>query len=136
MELIRIEKDPERAKSLLVLTTLRLSKISNFDMEKESSLLAESYYEICKELITALLFLDGYKTLSHKDLVEYIKLNYNEKFTENEITILDTLRKRRNNIVYYGIFVDPSYIKRNKVIFENIIRKLKNIVENKLAPQQ
>ena len=91
------------------------------------------YYEICKELITALLFLDGYKTLSHKDLVEYIQLSYGEHFTENEINVLDNLRKRRNNIVYYGILVDSSYINRNKEIFESIISKLKKITEKKIA---
>ncbi len=132
MELIKIEKDPERAKSLLGLTTLRINKLSNFDTKKESSLLAESYYEICKELITALLFLEGYKTLSHKDLVEYIKVNYKEKFSENEINAIDILRKRRNSIVYYGIFVDSSYIKRNKPVFENVISKLKRVIESKL----
>lgn len=132
MELIKIEKDQERAKSLLGLTSLRINKLSNFDIEKESSLLAESYYEICKEFITALLFLEGYKTLSHKDLIGYIKLNYKEKFSENEINAIDTLRKRRNSIVYYGIFVDSSYIKRNKPVFENVISKLKKIIENKL----
>jgi len=133
MELIKIEKDSERAKSLLALTTLRVNKIPNFNMDKESSLLAESYYEICKELITALLFVDGCKTLSHKDLVEYIKLNYKERFSENEISTIDTLRKRRNSIVYYGVLVDPSYVKRNKAIFEGIISKLKKIVETKLG---
>ena len=130
MDLIKIEPDKERAKSLLQLATLRLSKIPNFDSEKESSLLAESYYEICKELITAILFLDGYKTLSHKDLVQYIK-SFKE-FGNQEIETLDILRKRRNKIVYYGVFVDNSYIKRNKNIYENIIRKLKNLVEKKL----
>ncbi len=132
MELIKIEKDPERAKGLLSLTALRISKLSNFDSEKESSLLAESYYEICKELITALLFAEGYKTLSHKDLIEYIRLNYKNEFSENEIVVLDTLRKRRNSIVYYGVLVNSSYIKRNKPVFENIIRKLKRIVESKV----
>ena len=132
MELIKIEKDKERAKSLFELSMLRYNKLAQFDIEKESALIAESYYEICKELITSLLFLDGYKTLSHKDLVEYLKTNYKPSFIENEIEVLDMLRKRRNKIVYYGVFVDGSYIKRNKTVFEGIINKLKKIIGNKL----
>ena len=132
MELIKIEKDKERAKSLFELSMLRYNKIVQFDIEKESSLIAESYYEICKELITSLLFLDGYKTLSHKDLIEYIKINCSNQFSENEIETLDMLRKRRNKIVYYGIFVDISYITRNKPIFEDIIEKLKKIIKEKI----
>lgn len=99
MELIEIKPDKERAKSLIQLATLRHSKISQFDVEKESSLACESYYEVIKELITALLFVDGYKTLSHKDLVDYPN-NYKEFFSENDISVVDTLRKRRNKIVY------------------------------------
>lgn len=130
MDLIKIRKDRERAKSLLQLTILRINKLSQYDIEKESSLLAESYYEICKELITALLFLDGYKTLSHKDLLEYLKLHYTKHFTESELAVLDDLRKRRNRIVYYGVFVDSSYVKRNKTIFEGTINKLRKLVED------
>lgn len=131
MDLIKIEKDKERAKSLFKLSMMRYNKIKFFDIKKESSLIAESYYEVCKELITSILFLDGYKTLSHKDLINYIKTN-NYHFAENEIETLDMLRKRRNKIVYYGIFVDSSYIKRNKPIIEEIIIKLKKIIKDKL----
>ena len=132
MDLIKIEKDCERARSLFKLSMLRYKKLNNFDISEESSLIAESYYEICKELITALLFIDGYKTLSHKDLVSYIKENYKNEFDFSEIETLDILRKRRNKIVYYGVFVDENYIERNKKIFESLIKKIKNIIEGKL----
>jgi len=130
MDLIKIQPDKERAKSLLKLAMLRHRKIAQFDAEKESSLIAESYYEIAKELITALLFLEGYKTLSHKDLIEHASKR--KDFTEHEINVLDTLRVRRNKIVYYGIFVDASYIERNRKDFERIIEKLRQIVESYL----
>ncbi|MBD3248801.1 hypothetical protein GF336_02035 [Candidatus Woesearchaeota archaeon] len=132
MDLIKIKQDKERARSLFKLSMLRYDKISQFNIEKESSLIAESYYEICKELITGLLFVDGYKTLSHKDLIEYLKNNYTSKFSEHHIESLDMLRKKRNKIVYYGIFTDSFYIKRNRKIFEEIITILKNTIRNKL----
>ena len=129
MELIKIQPDKERARSLLKLADLRYSKISQFDTAKETPLITESYYEICKELITAILFLDGYKTLSHKDLVKYME----NELSEKNIQILDALRKRRNKIVYYGIMVDANYIERNQQNFEEIVNQLRQIIEKRIS---
>lgn len=117
-----IEKDIERARSLVKLSNLRYTKIKIFDMKKEAPLIIESYYEICKELLTAILFTQGLKTLSHKELVDYSK-NY---LTTEEFEILDQLRKKRNKIVYYGVFIDEFYIQSNRDKFEKIIEKLKD----------
>jgi hypothetical protein len=129
MELIRIERDKERAKSLLKLALMRQNRISQFDPEKESPLITEAYYEVCKELITAILFCDGYKTLSHTDLIEYI--GKDRLLSGQELQILDTLRRRRNSIVYYGALEEVSYAKRNEKTMLVIIRKLKAILESK-----
>jgi hypothetical protein len=129
MELIKIEPDREKAKSLVKIATMRQNKISGFDPAKESPLITEAYYEICKEIITAILFCDGYKTLSHTDLIEYIK-KYKE-LNEQEIHIIDSLRKKRNQIVYYGTIEETSYAKRNEKTIQEIIRKLKRIIEEK-----
>ena len=130
--LIKIKPDKERARSLIKLASLRYGKIKTFDEEKESSLIIEGYYEAAKELITAVLFIDGYKTLSHKDLIEYLSLNYKGYFSELDINLLDQLRKYRNNIVYYEIFIEPSYIKRNKEQIYEIISELFDVCEKKL----
>jgi len=129
MELIKIEPDKEKAKSLLKLALMRQNKIPQYDPEKESPLITEAYYEVCKEIITAILFCDGYKTFSHTDLIEYIK-KYKE-FNEHETHIIDTLRKKRNQIVYYGTLEEISYAKRNEKNIKEIIRKLKSILEQK-----
>lgn len=131
-ELRKISPDKERARSLVKLASLRYGKIKTFDEEKESSLIAEGYYEVAKELITAILFADGYKTLSHKDLIEYLGLHYSKEFNNLDITLLDHLRRLRNNIVYYGSFVEPSYIKRNKEDVHKIISKLLELCDKKL----
>ena len=130
MDIIKIEKDKEKAKSLMKLAELRHKKISSFDIEEESSLICEAYYEVCKELITAILFCEGYKTLSHKILLEYIQKNYFE-INDGEIELLNDLRKRRNKLVYYGIFQPSFYIKKNKDQIEKIIFKLKQILQKK-----
>lgn len=128
MELIKIEKDFEKAKCLHKLALLRYNKIDNFNIETESSLVIEAYYEICKELMTAILFCEGYKTLSHKDLLKY----FENSLSKNEFELVDDLRKRRNKIVYYGIFQPSFYIKKNKDSFEEIINKLQEILNKKL----
>jgi hypothetical protein len=129
MELIKIQPDNEKAKSLLKLALMRQNKISQYDPIKESPLITEAYYEICKEMITAILFCDGYKTLSHTDLIEYMK-KYKE-LDEQEIHLIDALRKKRNQIVYYGALEEVSYAKRNEEKIREIIRKLKIIIEQR-----
>ncbi len=130
--LIRISPDRERARSLLALAKLRYEKIKTYDAGKESSLIAEGYYEVAKEIVTALMFIDGFKTLSHKELVEYLGTNYKTAFSYPEIRLLDQLRIMRNNVVYYGAFVEPSYIIRNKEPITRLLSKLFGVCESKL----
>ena len=131
MDLIKITSDKERARSILRMTELIKERISKQDMEKMSALVIADYYEILKELITPLLLIDGYKTLSHKDLIDYLKERYTE-FRSYEISFLDDLRVLRNRISYEGFFVDSSYLERNKKVLEGLLLKLKNLVEKKL----
>jgi len=130
--LTKIQPDKERARSLVKLAKLRYEKVKTFNEEKESSLIVEGYYEVAKELITAILFIDGYKTLSHKDLIEYLRLNFKADFSNLDISLLDQLRKLRNNIVYYGVFIEPSYVSRNKEHVNKIVSKLMGICDKKL----
>lgn len=130
MKLIKIQPDIEKAKSLIKLAELREQKIKVLQEDIYSSLLTETYYEICKELITALLFCDGYKTLSHKDLIGYIKQT--NKFSEKEIYQIDDLRIKRNKLVYYGIFTNKSFLERNKKDYKLIISKLKIILQERI----
>jgi len=131
MDLIRISPDIERARNILKMVALIQERIKTQDRIVMSALIIADYYEVIKELITAILLIDGYKTLSHKDLIEYIREKYKE-FTANEISILDDLRIMRNRVSYEGFFVEPSYLNRNESLFKLTIKKLKQIVEDKL----
>ncbi len=132
MKLLRIQPDKERAKSLITLSELRREKIKLYDEHTEASLIIEIYYEIAKELITAILFIDGYKTFSHVDLVDYLRTFYNKDFDEFEIELLDQLRKYRNKMLYYGIFVDSSYLLLNRKSIISLIGKLYALCRKKL----
>lgn len=80
---------------------------SVIDKAKEyPSLFLEGYYEIVKELCTAILVLDGWKALNHECLFTYLK----EKRTDLEIdhNYLLELKDIRNAMDYRGVKASPS----------------------------
>lgn len=131
MDLIKITPDKEKAKSILKMVDLIKERISIQDRHKMTALIISDYYEIIKELITAILLVDGYKTLSHKDLIEYLSINYKE-FNNRDISILDDLRVLRNRVAYEGFFVESYYLDRNEKLFLNMIKKLKDLINKKI----
>ena len=131
MDLIKITSDKEKARNILKMVSLIEERIKKQERERMAALIIVDYYEIIKELITAILLIDGYKTLSHKDLIDYLKGKYLE-FTKHELSVLDDLRILRNRVAYEGFFVEPSYLDRNESLFRTIIQKLKYLIEKKL----
>ena len=131
MDLIKISPDKERAISIFKMTSLLEERIKSQNKSKMTVLIVSDYYEIIKELITAILLTEGYKTLSHKDLIDYLKDKYSQ-FTANEISILDDLRILRNRITYEGFLIEVPYLNRNEHLFKDIINKLKDILNIKL----
>ena len=131
MELIKITPDKERAKSIVKMTSLIEKRIIIQDKKQMTALIIADYYEIIKELITAILLIDGYKALSHKDLIDYLKENYKE-FNAGEISVLNDLRVLRNRITYEGFFIDYSYLSRNELLFKTVISRLKKLIQLKL----
>jgi len=112
------------------MTLLIEERIKNEDREKFATLILADIYEIIKELITAILFVEGYKTLNHTDLIEYAK---ERKILDNkEIYKLDQLRILRNKIEYEGYHTNPEILKNNKSMYEHIIRKLRIELKKKL----
>ena len=128
MDLIKITPDKEMVKSIIEMVSLIEDRIKIQDREKMASLIISDYYEIIKELITAVLLFDGYKTLSHKDLIDYVK-EKRKDFSEHEISVLDNLRVLRNRVTYEGFKVEPSYLNKNESLFKSIIVKLKKIIK-------
>lgn len=131
MDLIKITPDKEKARSILKMISLLEERIKSQDKKKMAALIIADYFEIIKELITAILLADGYKTLSHKDLIDYLKNKYSQ-FNANDISNLDSLRILRNRIAYEGFFIEFSYLDRNEVLFKDIIKKLKSVLVGKL----
>lgn len=127
---LAVKKKPDNnmAKALMKLAEIRLN-----DVEKltTATLKVESYYEIIKELTTALMSLKGYKPYSHECFVYFLE-EYYESFDKSEVKLIDQMRVIRNDIVYRGVFVEDDYLERNlgKIIL--VIKKLKERVNEDL----
>lgn len=133
-EIREVTPDKEIAGSLFKTAEIRLEALKVLlekDVDKFASVLVEGYYEIIKEMLTALMAIEGYKTTSHEALVLFLKEFYKE-FDDYEITFIDDLRKIRNKIDYKGFSVNPDYLERNNLEIQNIISKLRDVLGEKL----
>ena len=129
--IIKTTIDKEKAKSLYLMLKERKEAIKFLDPSRFTSIVVEDYYEIIKEYLTALMALDGCKSLSHEVLISYLKKFYKE-FLEHEIIFIDEMRKLRNKINYDGFRIKPQYWELNKDNILKIIGKLDKILERKL----
>jgi len=131
--IIKVAPDKEKARSMLGLIGNREKFLSMIDTEKFPTIAAETYYEIIKELSTALLLLDGFKTIgekAHKELIDYLS-NYKEISSE-DMVLMDDLRIKRNKSSYEGKQIERSYLENKKDKLMGIINKLKKLVNNRL----
>ena len=126
-KIFKISKDFERAKDLFNISKERLEIIKILPKNRPYKIL-EEYYEIILGLITARMYTDGYKTLSHVSAIEYLSKNY-KIISENQIRIINNIRKLRHGIVYYGKKIKQEYLINYEQEIKIIIKKLFKLVE-------
>lgn len=91
----------------------------------------EEYYEVIVQLLTALIYSDGYKTLSHVALISYLAGNY-KVLNERQIELIDRLRKFRHGTVYYGKKVSGEFLMNNESEIKDIIAILIKLIGDKI----
>src|SRR3989344_4327845 len=91
------------------------------------SLFFEGYYEIIKELTTAMVIMDGWKALNHECLFAYMKEKKEE--LELDFDYLLELKDLRNSFDYRGIQVSYSIWQQNELKMELTIKQLKEFVK-------
>ena len=125
-------KDKSMAKELLVLAEHRESfwKYVSNKAKEFPSLFIEGYYEIIKELCTAVLALDGWKALDHECLFAYLKKNKQE--LEIDFDYLLELKDTRNSIDYRGVMVSYDIWKSNELKINLVVSALKDYVKDRL----
>lgn len=131
-EVKKIKPNPEQATSLFHLATRRLESIEKRGDEEFPQLLVESYYEAIKELISALLALQGYKSYSHECLLSFLPAFYPAMLDDIQIHFLDEMRKLRSDIQYRGREIAEDYLERNRPFIEEILDILLVTVEKKV----
>ena len=118
-DIFKITPDEKRAEALIEMAKDRYKNM-NF---KEPYRIIEEYYEIIKELITAFMYKQGWKTLSHKALVEFALENI-KTLSQGEINLIDELRIKRNNIMYYGEKVSSEFLSSREKTIKKMMEKL------------
>ena len=130
-EIFRITKDIGRAKDLVEIANDRLDNIIKVLPKDKYYKILEEYYEIIIELITAIMYSEGCKTLSHVKAIEYV---YQKNIlTDNQAKIADTLRKIRHGIVYYGKKIGAEFLINNKEDILKIIKILNKIAKERIS---
>jgi len=123
----KVEADNEKINSILEMSSARLDFLKKQKAdEKTASIITEGYYEVIKELLTALLLKNSLKSSNHECLISFFKNKF-PKY-EYEVNILYELKNIRNRISYDGFFVDKTYLDKNKMEFEHIIDLLKGLI--------
>lgn len=133
--LLKVTPNKERVKSIFKIADVTLEMIASLDTKKFATLIVRDYYEVIRELLTALLLLDGFKTEgegAHKKLIEYLSITYKNEFKRHEIVLLEDLREKRNRIAYEGLFVPENYLTLREQEINHIISNLKAIINKKL----
>ena len=118
-----VSVDQDKVMSILKMCSIRLRVLKQIKLDDETaSIIAEDYYEVIKELLTALLLTKGLKSNNHECLISFFKKSYSEK--EYEIKLIHELKSIRNKISYEGLFVEKNYLDRNQLEFNHIINFL------------
>ena len=124
----KISIDKDKINSIIKVVNARLKAMSQVKVDNETATVqVTDYYEVIKELLTALLLKHGMKSDNHECLISYFKEKHPEY--EYELNIIYELKNIRNRISYDGIFVKKEYLVKNKLEFKNIIKVLKELVE-------
>ena len=135
--LTKVEIDKERVRSILEMAEhsekyikLLLEKIS---LQEHQTPLVRDYYEVIRELATAVLLSNGLKATgdnAHKETIDNLR-NYGE-FSEEEILEIQDLRIKRNKSAYEGKPIKSPYLENKKAKLDKIILKLKMIVNKNI----
>lgn len=120
----KCSKDMELVKSLVNDAIERKKLIELMDINFMSKIIYENSYDVLRNILDALLLIDGYKSYSHEASISYLK-----KYNVDELFIIkiDKFRYERNSSKYYGKNIDIERAIEIKEFLPKFILKIKNI---------
>ena len=125
---IEINKDTQRAKSLIETSLDRIKFINKELNENTGNFIFEDYYASILELLEAIVLLNGYKVSNHVCLGFYLRDVLNRSDLYN---LFDNLRFKRNSLVYYGKRMDFALCKKSISDSKKLISELNLIIKNR-----
>lgn len=131
---IRVSPDMAKARSLRLMALDRKRLIGKLKSIRYPIIVAENYYEIIKELIMALLLVEGRKAVgenAHRDAV--IEISKWEILNQTQISLVDDLRIKGNNSYYAGKQIDEVFVENNSRYLDEVIEKLDLSLSKRLS---
>ncbi len=125
-----VEIDIARRDSIIEKALIRLKRARETKINEENvSLVIEDYYEVIKELLTAYLLNNGFRSKNHQCLISYF-YKENPNF-EKEAYLIAQMSFFRNRLNYYGESIPLDFYRKHKNDFENIIKIVEGLIKNK-----
>ncbi len=131
--IIKIKPDKGKAKSMMKLAENRIETLPFLKKSGFPTIVAETYYEIIKEISSIFLLSKGFKSAGenfHRDLFEFL---YKRKLVApEEFFLINDLRIRRNKSFYQGKKISQDYLDTKEKRLNEIIKKLKSLLDSEL----
>ncbi|MBI4171112.1 MAG: hypothetical protein HY514_05410 [Candidatus Aenigmarchaeota archaeon] len=132
----KVSIDKELAKSLIKIATFRMEKAKKEKPTDENAFfIVENAYEAVKELIDAIMTLDGYKSYSHEACIDFLKQFYAKEIAMAMIFRIDRYRKLRNDIKYRGILPSLNEGKGAIIDMGEAFVVLRSLINRKMGKQ-
>ena len=129
----RTKPDIQKAISLQKMALTTLERLNSTDKNKYPSNVLVDYYDIIRNLMEALIAIEGVKVSgvsAHYKIINYISYKYN--FIESDRFFLQQVRNVRNRISYDGLQINKGFIKENNRMLCGIVTKLLKLLKQKL----
>lgn len=123
-----VERDNEKIESIKESVDKRIKFLESNEVNEDSvSFLVEGFYEVIKELLTALLLSKGFRSRNHQCLISYFYNSYPEY--EDMAYLIFRMSYIRNRLNYYGELIDYEFYEKHSNDFKEVINILKELIE-------
>lgn len=124
----KVEPDKEKINSITKTAELRVNYLKKIAVNKDTvSFIVEGYYEVIKELLVALLLVNGLRSKNHQCLISFFYHKYPDY--EAESYLISQMSYLRNRLDYYGEVIEKEFYEKNKQEIEEIINLLKELIK-------
>lgn len=123
----KVERDPAKIQALVKAADARCIHLSSQSVtSKNVSFITEGYYEVIKELLSALLLSHGMRSSNHQCLISFFAKMYMQY--EADAHFIVRLSFLRNRLNYYGELIDLAFYEQHKEDIDKVIKLLQSLL--------